>query len=547
MDAVSEKQSSNNLTNLLKNTDANWQMLMANVPNYIVITDRNGVIQFINYTVAGLDNETVYGTFIYDFAPEEQQYIITDAIERVLTTGNSTTYEIEGVGDQLQAAWYFVNVGPIKEDEKIVGLIFIATDVSERKHAQQLLETRVAQRTEELKQKNQELNQEITVRKQIENALRENERRYRTLAAMSPVGIFLNSANGECIYANERCEQLCGVPFEKLKSFEWVKFLHPDDRNQVLISWREAVNNKMPYKAEYRYLHPDNTVCWVLCETTPELDEHNNLHGHVGTLTDITKLRQIQAQVQQHQQELAHFSRITTIAEMASGFAHELNQPLTAIVHYVGGCLTRLKTSNITDDIITTMQQVAVLAERAGEIIHRLKNFLRNGDTQMQPMQVNTIIEETVALLEPEIIKLQINLSLKLTDNLPLVFVDRIHIIQAILNIAHNAIETMSTLPTKQRSLIIKTQLNPNNKIAISIRDNGPGIAANVIDKIFNPFFSTKENGMGMGLSISRRIIETHKGNIVFTNHSQNGCEFMLTLPIYREENDEHQINNLHH
>lgn len=233
---------------------------------------------------------------------------------------------------------------------------------------------------------------------------------------------------------------------------------------------------------------------------------------------------------QQHQQELAHFSRLNTAGELASGIAHELNQPLSAIVQYTGGCLERLKKESTPKEIIEVMEKVIIQAERAGAIIHKLKDFLRKGNLNKTLINTNETIQESLTLIDIELTKNNVDVICDFEKNLPQIYADSIQIQQVILNIVNNAIDAMDDKDLKQ--LTLQTSLVEDRLINITISDTGTGIAEENIEQVFSPFFTTKKEGMGMGLSISKSIIEAHQGKMSVRSILGEGTQFCIALPF---------------
>ncbi len=379
---------------------------------------------------------------------------------------------------------------------------------------------------------------DISERKATEAALEESERRYRTLASLSPVGISHADEYGRILYVNERWCKIAGITAKEAYGEGWFQAIHPDDRARVHNQWHFAVKNHIAFKAEYRFLHLDGTIIWALGESMAEYNEYGEIIGFVSTTTDITKHRETEEQLQQHRLDIAHFSRINTMGEMASGIAHELNQPLTSIVNYIGGCLERLQKIDLPKEIIDAMRRAATQAERAGEIIHRLKDFLQKGKLTKTKIDINQTILEAMSLLDYEISKASVDVVMNLSSEPIYLQASKIHFEQVILNVVLNAIEAMVEANSKKRLLSITTEKNTENRVIIKIRNTGPGMSALVIKQIFNPFFTTKEMGMGMGLSISRSIIEAHNGHIIAQSFD-DGVEFLIALPLLEENSDE--------
>lgn len=382
------------------------------------------------------------------------------------------------------------------------------------------------------------ISRDISERKATEAALEESERRYRTLASLSPVGISHADEYGRLLYVNERWCKIAGITAKEACGEGWFQAIHPDDRTRVYDTWNFAVKNHIAFKAEYRFLHLDGTIVWALGESMAEYNDYGEIIGFVITTTDITKHREAEEQIQQHRIDLAHVSRINTIGEMASGIAHELNQPLTSIVNYIGGCLERMQKIDLPKEIVDAMRRAATQAERAGEIIHRLKDFLQKGKLTKTTIDINQTIIECMSLLDHEISKAAVDLKMQLFSEPIFLQASKIHFEQVILNVVLNAIEAMTEAHSTNRLLLIRTEKTQENRVLIKIRDTGPGISTLTIKQIFDPFFTTKEMGMGMGLSISRSIIEAHNGHII-AQSSHDGVEFLIALPLSEENTDE--------
>ncbi len=249
---------------------------------------------------------------------------------------------------------------------------------------------------------------------------------------------------------------------------------------------------------------------------------------------EINERQLAQEQALDHQAELAHVARLSTMGEMASGLAHELNQPLSAINTYVQGCIRRINMG--TDDpkeIVNALQLTAQQAERAGGIIRRLRSFVRKGESHKTYSEINHLVNEVTSFLEIQLKNRNVNLKLELEDNLPPVLADIIQVEQVLINLLRNAIEAMPDLESP--TILVSTQLLNHNLIELCVIDSGHGISKDKLKRIFNPFFTTKSSGMGMGLSISSSIIEAHNGKLYARNNAEQGARFCFTLPITKE------------
>jgi C4-dicarboxylate-specific signal transduction histidine kinase len=232
-------------------------------------------------------------------------------------------------------------------------------------------------------------------------------------------------------------------------------------------------------------------------------------------------------------QRLTHVSRLATMGEMAAGIAHELNQPLTAIASYAQACDWLLaRGSTDTAEIRDALQQITAQGLRAGEIIRRLRNLARTPDTQRVLTDCNSLVEELRGLALTDARVHNARLEMDLAANLPQVLVNRVEIQQVVLNLVRNAIEALESVPPERRDIILRTAEGPEETVEISVIDTGPGVDQKIVDRLFSPFVTTKPAGAGLGLAISRSIVEAHKGTLRYRpQQAAGGACFMLRLP----------------
>ena len=263
----------------------------------------------------------------------------------------------------------------------------------------------------------------------------------------------------------------------------------------------------------------------------------DNEHYFTNIVRDVSLRKHREQQDKERLAELAHVTRLGLMGEMASGIAHEVNQPLAAISSYTQVSINLINTEDpdllqLTEVLYKTQQQ----ALRAGRIIHRMREFIKSHAKHRSIADVNNLIHDAVGLCIAELKQNGIKLSFELGYNLPPVLVDQIQIEQVIINLIRNSVDALQNLPEKQqRQLSLHSRLTPNNGIQVAVKDNGAGLDEEQQKKILTPFYTTKTNGMGMGLSISRSIIEAHEGNLYFNSQSGIGTSFYFTLPIQGE------------
>ena len=257
-----------------------------------------------------------------------------------------------------------------------------------------------------------------------------------------------------------------------------------------------------------------------------------------GFIRDLTERQQTEARLQELQSELVHMSRLTAMGEMASALAHELNQPLAAIANYMKG--SRRLLENRQDQSLSVlrdaMEKAADQALRAGDIIRRLRDFVSRGESERRVEDVKKLIEEASALALVGAKDKGVRVRFAFAPRLNYVLADKVQVQQVLLNLIRNAIDAMETAPT--RELVVATSPAPDNMVEISVADTGGGIAPEIADQLFQPFVTTKSHGMGVGLSISRTIIESHGGSIAPRPNPGGGTIFTFTLPVVTKEED---------
>jgi len=255
--------------------------------------------------------------------------------------------------------------------------------------------------------------------------------------------------------------------------------------------------------------------------------------GSVVVFRDISERKQAEEEARQHQLELAHVGRLSTMGEMASGIAHELNQPLTAIAANSHACIRMLESGTAQrEQCADIMERIAAQAERAGEIIRQIRGFVRKEQPERRPTDINSLIREVSVLFEPEARRAGVAVHMDLKQPLPKVLVQPIQIEQVILNLVRNAIEAMLDVRQGERVLTVTTQPTATGgALEVSVRDTGPGLDQELVRKIFNPFVTTKPQGVGLGLSISLGIIEAHDGHLQVDSVPGRGAVFRFTLP----------------
>jgi len=312
---------------------------------------------------------------------------------------------------------------------------------------------------------------------------------------------------------------------------------HPDDRALVRQMIDRVSQERKPFDFEHRLLMPNGSVKYVRVVGHPSIKEKSGNVEFMGAITDMTERKQSEEALEKAQAELAHVTRVATVGELTASIAHEINQPLAAIVNNANACLSWL-TANNMEEAQASAEMICADGHRAGEIIGRIRALVKKAPPQKDWLDVNETIREVIALTRSELQRNGIALETRLSDNVhyvPLVFADRIQLQQVILNLIMNAVEAMSEMSDGRRQLLIRTDTDESEGIVVAVRDSGPGLKPEDLHRLFTPFYTTKPQGMGLGLAICRSIIESHGGRLWVTANLDRGAAFQFTLPTSRE------------
>lgn len=289
-------------------------------------------------------------------------------------------------------------------------------------------------------------------------------------------------------------------------------------------------------------------VLFRLAQATHRLSQANEtlerrVEARTKELTqEIIERKRVEAAAREHQEEMARVLRINMMGEMASALAHEINQPLTAIMNYARGCLLRIRAKKFKrDEFGSAIEEICAQAERASKVVHHMREFVKKPAFSRKPMDLNELVVSAAKFAEIELRHSEVRVEFDLAERLPAVPVDSIQIEQVILNLIRNSIDAMQELEVTSRLITIRTSTNNGNGLDIAVCDIGSGVPDSIAEKIFDPFFTTKSQGVGMGLAISRTIVEAHSGRLWNTSNSGRGATFGFTIP-YRREGESHVL-----
>ncbi len=383
-----------------------------------------------------------------------------------------------------------------------------------------------------------ELKQENSDRQKAEAALRSSEERWRRLFDNSSAGIEVVSADGNIVAANLAWQKMLGYTEEELRSLTVAAITHEDDRDAIEQWLAESRGGqRRDWRVEKRYRRKNGDVIWadVSVGLVPTPDQSVSAI-FIKVIVDITERKRAEAELSQQelslreaQNELAHVTRVTTMGELAASIAHEVNQPLAGIVTNGNASLRWLAGGSPNlDEARQAIQRIIRDGSRAGQVVARIRALSQKTRASKELLDINEAIEEIVVLTGAELRRNQVVLRMELAADIPLIVGDRIQLQQVVMNLILNGVEAMRNLDEK--NLLIKTERGDVDEVRVALQDSGVGLDPKTEEQIFDAFFTTKPAGLGMGLSISRSIVENHGGRLWAVPNDGPGATFQFTL-----------------
>jgi PAS domain S-box-containing protein len=375
------------------------------------------------------------------------------------------------------------------------------------------------------------IGQDITERKRAEAELRESEARFRLVADSAPVLIWMSGTDKLCTYFNKPWLDFTGRSLEQELGNGWAEGVDPEDLQRCLDTYIQSFDRREAFRMEYRLRRHDGEFRWVLDIGAPRFNPDGSFAGYIGSCIDVTEKRRAEEQLRQAQENLARVSRVIAMGELAAAIAHEVNQPLGAVVTNASASLRWLagqppNLGEAREAIDRTVRD----ANRASEVIVKIRALLQKVPPQMEQLDVNVVIREVLTLADNELLRSGIAVQTDLAPDVPKVFGDRVQLQQVLLNLILNGIDAMRTITHRPRELRIKSATHPDG-VLIQVHDSGDGVNPEQANHIFDPFFTTKPQGIGIGLSVGRSIVEAHGGRLWFTPGASHGVVFQFTVP----------------
>jgi PAS domain S-box-containing protein len=431
--------------------------------------------------------------------------------------------------------WFKTRGVPIRDSNgDIVKWFGTCTDITDGKRAEEALR----HREQELRKARNELEKKVAERT---SELRRSEAYLAEAQRLSHTGSWaLTVATREIVHLSDQFYQIFGLDPERgMPSLQTVRqLIHPEDRFTAAEIVDKAIRKGKGFELDYRIVLPEGTIKFIHVVAHPVFNTSGDLVEFLGTVVDVTErkraeedLRESERRYREGQIELAHVNRVTTMGQLTASIAHEVNQPIAAAVTNADAGLRWLAAQppNL-EEVRDAFVHIIKASNQASEVVGRIRALIKKLPARKASLDINETILETIVLTRSEMRRHCILLQTELANGLPRIWGDRVQLQQVILNLIMNAIEAMSEVSEGSRVLLIGTGADTSDGVTIAVRDSGPGLKPESLGHLFDPFYTTKPAGMGMGLSICRSIIEAHGGRLWAIANAPRGAVFQFTL-----------------
>jgi PAS domain S-box-containing protein len=370
-------------------------------------------------------------------------------------------------------------------------------------------------------------------RRRAELAAHDSEERMNLATTSANLGLWHWESVGNRVWASEICRRILGIGSKAELAIEtFLGLVDRGDLADATSTGQQASDGKLE-EIEHRLLRPDGSERWVRAIGHTKLDASGRPRQMTGVVLDITQEKAAERESTNLRQELMHLTRVATLGELSGAMAHELNQPLTAIL--INAAAAKLSLSDQDSDIADArdiLTDIETEATRAGKVIRHLRRLFVKSEPQMHPLDLNEVVSEVLKLIHSDLVTRRINVSTRLVMELPPVQGDRVQLQQVLLNLIFNACDAMTEIEPSERDLTVVTALDGRSTTLISVTDRGEGIKPDLLGQLFKPFVTTKSRGLGIGLSICCSIVEGHGGRLWAVNNPERGATFCIALPV---------------
>lgn len=495
----------------LRDSEHQLQQIVSSIPGLTWASDAQGATTFWSQQYldfAGARIEDVLGFGFVDYIHPDDRKHSMEIWAEAISLGMPGEAEVRLRRADGVYRWFLIRASPFFDEEgRLTQWFGVNVDIEDRKRAQDALWA-------------------------SEGALRESERELQQIVSSIPGLTWKSDAQGNMTFWSQRFLEYGGATTDQIRGDGFLNYVHPDDRDHVMEVWERILSSGSPGESEVRLRRADGEYRWFLWRASPFFDSAGEITQWFGVNVDIENRKRAEEDLRQSQSDLAHGSRMTTMGELAVSIAHEVNQPLMAVVTNAGACLRWLSDSQ-TD--ITMARQAAERivrdGHRAGDIITSLRNLARKAAPRMDRVCLDEVVRLVLDLLRGEFQRHSVVVKAQLDDCSVAIRGDNTQLQQVILNLVMNAVEAMDSTAERSRRLTVCAEIRDGEAL-VSVADTGPGLGIGDPDRVFEAFFSTKDEGIGMGLPICRSIIEAHGGKIWAANNRTRGSVFSFTLPL---------------
>lgn len=487
-------------------SEPSFRQIVDGIPGLVCTMDATGELEFVNQQTMDFMGRTFdelrdWRTLLHDEDRDE----VVRRWARSVETG--VPYEIEHRIPRADGVfrWFHVRGMPMRDaDGSIVRWCVLLSDIDVRKSAEEVSKAR--------------------------------ERELRLLIDSFPGMVAVASADGQHEYANKRVMEYVGQTLAEAAGLGWLGGIHPDEREAVRAAWLRSVATAEPMDVQHRWRRYDGVYRWFHARVEPLLDEHGKVIRWYGLLVDVDDHKRAEETLRRSEAQLAHVTRVTTMGELTASIAHEVNQPLTAIVNNANACLGLLPES--TPDLLEVREALRDIVEdgdRASAIIARVRRLVKNAPFESAPLELKDVVHDVVTLATHESTRRGVTVRVELADDLPPVVGDRVQLAQVLMNLVVNGMDAMTTADECRRVLVVRGRRAMHDgtaRVVLDVEDAGIGLSREAMDRLFEPFYTTKASGMGMGLAISRSIVDAHGGRLWVAPHPDAGTIVSFDLPV---------------
>jgi PAS domain S-box-containing protein len=495
----------------LRASEGRLRRVIDTIPTLAWCNRADGPNEFLSkswHQYTGLSPEEAHGWgWQAAFHPEDLPPLMK-SWQQLLVSGESGEIEARLRRHDGEYRWFLIRVAPFRDDTgTILRWYGTSTDIHDRKLADQ--------------------------------ALRASEHNLRQILDGIPGFVFVAKVSpaGQVDLPNQRFLDYFGRTLEEVNAWSTNDLVHPDDLPRVIAEVTHSFTTGAPYNNELRYRRADGVYRWFQVRILPERDADGRITRWYGLLTDIDDRKRAEDALNELRSELAHVARVSSLGALTASIAHEVNQPLTAIVSGASACLRILSADSPNIDGVREAARGLIRdSKRASEVILRLRALFTKKEAPAENIDLNEAAREVIALCSGELQRNRVVLRQELANDLPPITGDRVQLQQVVLNLLRNASDAMNAVEDRPRELVIRTEKEDGDCVRLTVQDTGVGIPSQDMERLFEAFYTTKSDGMGIGLSVSRSIIERHSGRLWAIPNNGPGATFLFSLPCKFDE-----------